>query len=154
MFALARKTVFGLLATTLVIGTAQVAMAHPWFHHPYHYYHGPVVVIHPVGVYYATNLAPATEILLVNPAANQVTMKYTLNGGAVRLLPSGSAVAIHRESVVSFDRGGTIGWGRYSLTCGVYKFVPANGAWTLVRETDGSIADNTITAAANPAPAN
>jgi hypothetical protein len=152
MFALARKMVFGLLATTLVIGTAQVAMAHSKSHDPIHdkhhndrhgpvvvihpgshYYHGSAVVIQPVGPAYFTNLAPATEILLVNPAANQVTMKYTLNGGPVQLLPPGSTVAIHRESVISFDRGGTIGWGRYSLTCGVYKFIPANGVWTLVR---------------------
>ena len=159
MFALARKMVFGLLATTLVIGTAHVALAKPWPKpQPWpHYYHGPTVVINPVGVYYPVNpviLAPAAEIRLVNPATNQVALKYILNGGPVQLLPAGCSVAIHRESVVGFDRGGAAGWGRYGLTCGVYKFVPANGVWTLVRDTDESVADNTIAGAANPAPAN
>ncbi|MGA2031593.1 MAG: hypothetical protein ABSG68_05015 [Thermoguttaceae bacterium] len=170
MYALARKTVFAVLATTLVIGTARVATAHPY---PWpHYYHGPAVVINPVGVtyagpaYYSTyaapayysaspvNPAPAAEIRLINPATNQVALKYILNGGAVRLLPAGYSVAIYQESVVEFDRGGGAGWGRFGLAGGVYKFVPANGAWTLVRETAESVDGNTIATAANPVPLN
>ena len=155
MYALARKMVFGLLATTLVIGTAHVAMAKPWPQpKPWpHYYHGPAVLINPVAVYYPVNPVPA-EIQLINPATNQVSLKYTLNGGPVQLLPAGCSVAIHQESVIGFDRGGAAGWGRYSLTGGVYKFIPANGAWTLVRETPESVASNAIAAAANPVPAN
>ena len=152
MFALARKMVFGLLATTLVIGTAHVATAKPPKPWP-HYYHGPVVVIKPVAVCYAVNPVPA-EIQLVNPATNQVALKYTLNGGPVQLLPAGSAVAIHQVSIVGFDRGGAPGWGRYSLTGGVYEFVPANGAWTLVQDMAGGVADSSLAAAANPVPAN
>jgi hypothetical protein len=154
MFALARKMVFGMLATTLVIGTAQVAMAKPWPKpQPWpHYYHGPVVYVNPVAVY-PVNPVPA-EIQLINPATNQVALKYTLNGGPVQLLPAGAAVAIHQESVVGFDRGGAAGWNRYSLTGGVYKFIPANGAWALVRDTTESVADSALAAAANPVPAN
>ena len=150
MFALVRKMVFGLLATALVIGTAHVAMAHPW-PHP-HYYHGPAVVVRPVGVYYPVNLAPAADIRLVNPATNQVALKYTLNGGPVQVLPAGCSVAIYRESVVGFDRGGAVGWSRYSLTGGVYTFFPAGGVWTLVRGTVESVADDAIITAANPTP--
>ena len=106
-----------------------------------------------MGVYYPVNPVPA-EIQLINPATNQVALKYVLNGGPVRLLPAGCSVAIHRESVIGFDRGGAVGWGRYSLTCGVYKFVPANGVWTLVHETAESVADGAVIAAANPVPAN
>jgi len=142
MCALARKMVFGLLATTLVIGTAHVATAKPPKLQPWpHYYHGPMVV------YYPVNPVPA-EIQLTNPATNQVALRYVLNGGPVQLLPAGTSVMIHRESVVGFDRGGASGWGRYSLTCGAYKFVPANGVWTLVCESP----ESTAVAAANPVP--
>ena len=152
MFAFVRKMVFGLLATTLVIGTAHVAMAKPWPKPWPHYYHGPAVIVNPL-VVSPVNPVPA-EVQLINPATNQVALKYTLNGGPVQLLPAGSSVAIHQESVVAFDRGGAAGWNRYSLTGGVYEFIPANGAWTLVRETPESVADATIVAAANPVPAN
>jgi len=148
MFALARKIAFGLLATTLVIGTAHVAMAKPWPKPWPHYYHGPSVIINPV-VVSAVNPVPA-EIQLVNPATNQVALKYALNGGPVQLLPAGSSVSIHQEAIVAFDRGGAAGWNRYSLTSGVYKFIPANGAWALVRE----VPESTIIAAANPVPVN
>jgi hypothetical protein len=151
MFALARKMVFGALATTLVIGTGSLAMAKPWpkpLPWP-HYHHGPVVYVNPMAVY-AVNPVPA-EIQLVNPATNQVALKYTLNGGPVQLLPAGTSVALHQESVVGFDRGGASGWGRFGLTAGVYEFVPANGAWTLVRDTTNSVA---TLDAANPIPGN
>jgi hypothetical protein len=113
-------------------------------------------VINPVGVYYPVspvNPVPA-EIQLINPATNQVALKYVLNGGPVRVLPAGSSVAIHRESVVGFDRGGSMGWGRYALTDGNYTFVPASGVWTLVHETAETVADDTTITAANPAPVN
>jgi len=99
------------------------------------------------------NPVPA-EIQLINPATNQVTLKYVLNGGPVQVLPAGCSVAIHRESVVGFDRGGAMGWGRYALTDGIYTFVPASGVWTLVHETAETVADGTIITAANPIPAN
>ena len=154
MYALARKMVFGLLATTLVIGTAHVATAKPPKPQPWpHYYHGPVVVVKPMVVYYPVNPVPA-EIQLTNPATNQVALRYVLNGGPVQLLPAGTSVMIHQESVVGFDRGGASGWGRYSLTCGVYKFVPANGVWILVRETTDSVTTDAVAMAANPVPTN
>ena len=152
MFALARKVAFGMLATILVIGTAHVAMAKPWPKPqpwPHHYYHGLAVIINPVVV----NPALA-EIQLINPATNQVALRYILDGGPVQSLPAGASVTIHHASVIDFDRGGAAGWGRYGLTCGVYQFVPDNGAWNLVRETTESVTQSTMIAAANPAPAN
>jgi len=147
MFAIARKVVFGVLTTALVIGSAQMASAKPWPKPWPHPHYGPVVFVNPVTtVGYPANPAPA-EIQLVNP--NQVALKYTLNGGAVRLLAAGSTVAIYQESVIGFDRGGAAGWNRYSLTSGVYKFIPADGAWALVREAP----ESTAVAAANPVPA-
>lgn len=147
MVAFARKLVFGVLATALVIGTAQMASAKPWPKPWPHPHYGPVVFVNPVTtVCYPANLVPA-EIQLVNP--NQVALKYTLNGGPVQLLPAGSTVAISQESVIGFDRGGAAGWNRNSLTSGVYKFIPANGTWALVRE----VPESTAIAAANPVPA-
>ena len=72
MFALARKTVFGLLATSLVIGTAQMASAKPWPKpQPWpHFYHGPAVIINPVTVVAPVTPVPAA-IQLINPATNQ-----------------------------------------------------------------------------------
>jgi hypothetical protein len=113
-------------------------------------------VVNPVGVY--SDVSPvnplAAEIQLTNPATNQVALKYVLDGSPVQVLPAGSSVAIYRQSVVRFDRGGAMGWGSYALTCGSYKFVPANGVWTLVHETAEPVADDTIISAANPAPTN
>ena len=103
------------------------------------------MVVNPVVACYAVNPVPA-EIRLVNP--NPLTLKYTLNGGPVQLLPAGGAVAIHQESIIAFDRGGAMGWNRYRLTSGVYEFVPANSVWTLVRE----VPESAIVAAANPVP--
>ena len=113
-------------------------------------------MVNPVGVYYdASPVNPlAAEIQLINPATNQVALKYILNGGPVQVLPAGGSVAIHGQSVVAFDRGGAMGWGRYALTSGSYQFVPAGGVWTLVQETAKTAADDTIIAAANPAPVN
>jgi hypothetical protein len=142
MSALVRKVVFGLLATTLAIGTAQVALAKPW-PKPWpwpHYYHGPIVV-NPI-VRYVANPVPA-DIQLANP--NQVDLKYTLNGGPVQVLPAGGAIAIHENVIIAFDRGGAQGWMRNTLTSGAYQFVPANGAWAIVRQVpDSSVATNPL----------
>ncbi len=151
MFALARKTVFGLLATSLVIGTAQMASAKPWPKpQPWpHFYHGPAVIINPVTVVAPVTPVPAA-IQLINPATNQVALPYAVNGGPVQSLPAGYSVTLHQESVVTFDRGGSAGWGRCGLTSGVYKFIPANGAWTIVSDATPS----PVVATATPVPAN
>jgi hypothetical protein len=97
-----------------------------------------------------SNQAPVADIQLVNPVKNQVTLKYTLNGGAVQLLQAGYSVQIHQVSVVEFDRGGGAGRARYSLTDGTYKFQPTNGYWDLFHES--TVAEATADIAANPLP--
>ncbi len=147
MFARASKLAFGVLATTLVIGAAGTALAKPWPKpQPWHYYHhfGPAVWVNPAPVN-SVNIVPA-DIQVVNP--NQVALKYTLNGGPVQVLAAGATVAIPQESVIAFDRGGALGWNRYTLTGGIYKFIPAGGAWTLVRD----VPETPLVAAANPLP--
>jgi hypothetical protein len=90
---------------------------------------------------------------LVNPAKNQVTLKYTLNGGAVQSLQAGYSAQINQSSVIEFDRGGGAGRTRYSLTDGTYTFKPTNGYWDLFHEAATStVTESTVDAAANPLP--
>jgi hypothetical protein len=153
MFVRTSKLVFGVLAAIPLAGAAGTAVAHPWpcpqpwptYHH-YHYHYGPAVYVNPTPVVYSANPVPA-DIRLANP--NQVALSYTLNGGPVQSLPAGAAVTLDQTSVIAFDRGGAMGWNRYTLTSGAYKFIPAAGAWTLVRD----VPDTTpIVTASNPLP--
>ena len=160
MFVRASKLMFGVLAASLVAGAAETASAHPYhcappcgsyhhyynYHYGYHYGYGPAVVVNPVPVVYAANLPPV-DIRLANP--NQVALNYTLDGGAVQSLPAGQAVALNQDAVIAFDRGGAQGWNRFTLTSGAYKFIPAGGAWSLVRD----VGDSTVVTAASPIPA-
>jgi hypothetical protein len=103
-----------------------------------------------------SNSTPAADIRVVNPAENRATLKYTLNGGAVRLLQAGYSVQINQASVIEFDRGGGAGRTRYSLTDGTYKFKPTNGGyWGLFPESATSDGAGTLgNVAANPLPGN
>jgi hypothetical protein len=176
MKALTRKVVFGLLATALVTCGGGVLLAGPphpphpphpgphpsWYHPPVIYpMPRPVVVYRPAVVYstpltvVASNPAPVADIRLVNPAENRATLRFTLNGAETQSLPAGYSLQISQTATIEFDRGGAAGRARYALTDGTYKFLPANGAWTLVRQTGqtaeaGLVAD----AAANPVPSN
>lgn len=75
-----------------------------------------------------TNPVPVADIRLVNPAENLVTLKYRIDDGQVRPLPTDYAVKISQAAVVSFDRGGSTGQARCSLRDGTYTFVDAGGA--------------------------
>jgi hypothetical protein len=151
MFVRASKLMFGALAATALIGAAGTAMAHPYhcapypYYHHYHYHYGPAVYVSPASVPYVANYVP-TAIRLANP--NQVPLNYTLNGGAVQVLPAGGAVMVNQASVVAFDRGGALGWNRYTLTDGAYSFMPSSTGWTLVRDVPGT----PIVAATAPIP--
>jgi hypothetical protein len=177
MKTLAQKLVIGLLTiaiTTCVVSAAQAWPGpgpgphpgpgpgpHPWPHpgpHPGPWY--PPVVIHPRPYVVASyceddsNPTPAADIRVVNPAENRVTLKYTLNGGAVQLLQAGYSVQINQVSVIEFDRGGGAGRTRYSLTDGTYKFKPTNGGyWGLFQESATNIeAVATADSSENPLP--
>jgi len=167
MKTLAQKLVIGLLAISLmtcVVGVAQAKWPPPppGPHYGPHYgpWYPPVIIQHPpyvVNTVYcqdASNPAPEADIQLINPAKNQITLKYTLNGGTVQLLQAGYSVHINQVSVVEFDRGGGAGRIRYNLTDGTYKFQPTNGGyWGLFRESGtNAMAEATADLASNPLP--
>ena len=154
MFVRASKLVFGAMITLPLLGAAGTASAKPWptpqpwpqpWPYYHHHYYGPTVYVNPAPVVYSVNPAPA-DIRLSNP--NQVALSYTLNGGPVQMLPAGAAVTLNQTSMIAFDRGGAMGWNRYTLTSGAYKFMPAAGAWTLVCD----VPETPVVAAANPLP--
>jgi hypothetical protein len=172
MKTLSQKLLAGLLVIGLTTLVASAAQAGPppqkkWIpgyptpggmnHH--HHPPKPHPVIYPGPVYVVdnsddSNPVPVADIQLLNPAENRVTLKYSLDGGQVRSLPAGTSVRINRAVVVSFDRGGGAGRARFSLTDGVYKFAPASGTWTLVRQTvENDAAAEVADADTNPAPA-
>jgi hypothetical protein len=93
---------------------------------------------------------------VVNPTENRVSLKYTLNGGAVQSLQAGYSVQINQASVIEFDRGGGMGRKRYALRDGTYVFKPTNGGyWNLFPESTTSDGAGTLgDVAANPTPGN
>ena len=177
MRTLIHKLVISLVATTLTTcgGRVMLAAAPPHPHPPiphvpyvpsglyYGHYHHPVyppVVVYrqpsPIVVYstpLASNPAPAASIRLLNPVENRVTLRYTLNGGAVQSLPAGYSADIDQESVIEFDRGGLSGRASFTLRDGTYKFVSAGGLWKLVRAMGTSEYNPPVSdVAANPVP--
>ncbi|MGA2031597.1 MAG: hypothetical protein ABSG68_05035 [Thermoguttaceae bacterium] len=163
------------VGTVLAKGSVPHLPPHPIIPHPiphnpqYHHYHPivvnhwprPVVVSGAVGIAYplpvmdasdATS-APAPSIRLVNPVENHRTLRYTVNGGFVRLLGPGRDANFDQEVVIRFDRGRGAGQARYVLQDGTYRFVPADGLWSLVRDGDDLAGDGQIgDIAANPLP--
>jgi len=110
-----------------------------WPHHGHHVYSPVIVETSPT--YYPSddsNPVPAAEIVLVNPAENQVALLYRLDEGQVRSLAAGYTAKISYAAVISFDRGGGAARARYQLTDGVYKFVVSGGQWELVRQASQS----------------
>ena len=101
----------------------------PWYK-PYHPWPRLVVVVPPRPYILAANVAPAACIRLVNPIENRSALRYTVNGGVVRVLPAGLSVCFDREVVIRFDRGGGQGLARYLLQDGSLPF--RSGRWLLV----------------------
>ena len=121
--------------------------------HPYHPWPRPVVIVPPRPYIIAANVAPAACIRLVNPIENRAALRYSVNGGVVRVLPAGSSVCFDQEVVIRFDRGGGQGVARYVLQDGSYRFAPGNGFWCLTHDDDAVASDApTDDVAANPAP--
>jgi hypothetical protein len=83
----------------------------------------------------AADDTPDVQVRLVNPAENRVTLRFTLDGGAVQSLAAGESMDIAPQSVIEFGRGGSAGRARLTLTDGQYSFARSNGSWRLVHDS-------------------
>lgn len=77
-------------------------------------------------------------IEIVNPADNHTALSYHLDGADVTLQPGESRRLMNdRLREISFDRGGTFGAARYSITSGQYRFeLTAGHGWELYHDAD------------------
>ena len=77
-------------------------------------------------------VAPAT-VLIVNPAENQSTLAYAINGQPFTLQAGASQpLDATPEMTIEFDRGLSAGTARYPLTAGTYTFASTDEGWDLV----------------------
>ncbi len=78
-------------------------------------------------------------IKIVNPATNNVTLNYTLNGTVYTIPPGYSQKFVEDRSwVVEFSRGGSFGDARYGLEPGVYVFGATSHGWELYHQAEES----------------
>lgn len=73
-------------------------------------------------------------IRITNPAANNVTLSYTLDGVAYTIAPGYSQdLREDRAWVIQFSRGTNLGQAQYGLHSGLYSFDSSNQGWELYR---------------------
>jgi hypothetical protein len=76
---------------------------------------------------------PNAVIVLANPQDDPVS--YTLNGARYDMSPRYSQKLTSKPSwLLEFDRGGSFGTARYTLTQGTYKFVATERGWDVVKD--------------------
>jgi hypothetical protein len=91
------------------------------------------------------------DVVLLNPTRNGGPVNYTLNetrctmaAGFHQKLPG------ERAWIIEFDRGGSFGTARYSLTPGKYAFAVSERGWELFRRTNPVAAEAPVPAPAAP----
>lgn len=73
-------------------------------------------------------------IKITNPATNNATLSYTLDGNAYTIAPGFSPeFSADRAWVVQFSRGTNLDQARYGLQSGLYSFTSTNHGWELFR---------------------
>ena len=73
-------------------------------------------------------------IKITNPAANGVTLSYTLDGVAYTIAPGYSQdFREDRGWVVQFSRGASLDQAEYGLQSGLYTFTSTDHGWELYR---------------------
>jgi hypothetical protein len=95
--------------------------------------------------------ADAPDVVLLNPTRNGGPVNYTLNdvrctmaAGLQQKLPG------ERAWIIEFDRGGSFGTARYSLTPGKYAFAVTERGWDIFRRTPVVAAEASVPAPAVP----
>ncbi len=85
----------------------------------------------------AANPAATTEPIrsrVVNPADNQATLRYSVNGRQYSIRPGEQHDFTEPgPGVIEFDRGNNAGLAQYRLSGGVYTFAPTDRGWELFR---------------------
>ena len=73
-------------------------------------------------------------IKITNPATNNVTLSYTLDGTAFTIPPGYSQdLREDRAWVIEFSRGANLNPVQYGLQSGLYSFTSTNQGWELHR---------------------
>jgi hypothetical protein len=71
---------------------------------------------------------------VVNPAENQATLRYSVNGRQYSIQPGEQHDFTEPGlGVIEFDRGNNAGLAQYRLSGGVYTFSPTDRGWELFR---------------------
>lgn len=97
-------------------------------------------------------------IKITNPASSTAPINYSLNGYNYVIRPGESQTLVNdRGWTIQFDRGGSFGLARYSLSPGLFEFTVAATGWDIVQQALPT-APNTAVAGnappSNPLPAN
>ena len=135
-----RMEAIGMEATRMAaIGYGGNGNGRNWdYGRPYRYGYGygyyrdtPYVADRPI---YENPLPSGQPIKIMNPAANGVTLSYTLNGTQYTIPPGYSQELVKdRDWAIGFSRGGHFGEAQYGLEPGVYSFSASDHGWELYR---------------------
>ena len=73
-----------------------------------------------------------------NPAGTKVNLSYLLDDSQERDIPAGETQKLTTKGsyIVSFDRGGSHGTARYTITEGLYEFTMTDHGWELYRQKE------------------
>jgi hypothetical protein len=93
----------------------------------------------------------APDVVLLNPTRNGGPVNYTLNDVRCTMAPGfQQKLPGERAWIIEFDRGGSFGTARYSLTPGKYAFVVTERGWDIIRRTPAIATDVPAPAPAAP----
>jgi hypothetical protein len=100
--------------------------SHPYYHDYDYYYYSAQRPI------FENPLFSGLPIKIVNPASNNVTLNYTLNGTIYPIPPGFSQTLVaDRLWTIQFSRGAGFGDARYGLESGLYTFGSSDHGWEL-----------------------
>jgi len=98
----------------------------------------PIVVANPAPVVVVSNPAPIVlsmrNIAVVNPQGTGATLNFTVDGARCELAPGmRQELSSPQTRLIEFDRGGSFGQARYTLSEGLYSFAATDKGWDLIQ---------------------
>ncbi len=93
--------------------------------------------------------APMLPVKIVNPAATNTTISFSINGRSYSL-PSGKghSYSLPADALIEFGRGGDFGTARYTLNSGTYTFAATTKGLNLYKGGSPSLAVKIVNPAA------